>query len=95
MIKTANFICLETLNFAFLIYGNKLYFSEANTCYQDNLILTYLMLAILIIGYFHMMIYAFIIGFVLVFVYKRHQDKTKKQMGSVAILRSLSKTKFS
>lgn len=87
-------ICVESFHFSWLVYGNFLYFSSGKTC-NENLMLSYMMLAILILGYFHMMLYLFIIVVVLVFLYKRYQEKAKKQMGSVVILRSLPKTKFS
>jgi len=72
-----------------------LYFSSENNCAGDNVLLSYLMFVILIIGYFHLMIYTFILGFLLFIYLKKYLEKTSRKMHSYSILRNLPKTKFS
>jgi hypothetical protein len=86
---------VEILLLGWLLYGNILYFSSGNNCNEEQTFLSYLMLALLIIGYFSMIVHCLIISCVGIIKYRRYKDKHRKQMGSVAILRSLSKSKFS
>jgi len=80
---------VESANIIWLIYGNKLYYSSGNTCYTEVPLLSYLMLAILIMGYFHMMLYAVILGVITFLCVVMFKDKSKKKHGSIVILKSL------
>lgn len=80
---------IETANFMWLIYGNKIYYSVNNTCFSENIFLSYLMLTLLIFGYFYMMLYSFIFGILFFILYLRFKDKSKKKIGSMMILKGL------
>ena len=71
-------IALEMFHFSWLIYGNVLYYSSENTCFSENMLLGYLMLGILIIGYFHLFLFGLIICILSVVVMKRLFEKNKK-----------------
>ena len=56
--------------------------------------MTYLMLFILIAGYFQLMVYTFIVSVLLYLIVSRCRNRAAKQIGSVKVLRSLTRTKF-
>ena len=75
MIKAASLIILESFHLAWLIFGNKLYYSAANKCGEKSSLLSFLMLAVLIMGYFHFMLYLTIGLVVLSVIYLRYRRR--------------------
>jgi hypothetical protein len=93
-LKRGSLVMLEIFHMYWILNGNFLYFSSQNNCVQDSLAMSYLMLGILIIGYFRLVLYTFAFVFILYFFIKRCVTKSKKQMMSVNIIKNLQKTKF-
>ena len=94
-VKILSFIILECFHLAWLIYGNKLYYSSVNKCGEESSLLSFLMLAVLIIGYFHLMAYLTIILVVCTVVYMRFRRQGQKLRNSKHVLKNLKKIKFS
>lgn len=96
VIRTTLFVGAEALVLTWLIYGNFLYYSsDSKSCADQSALMTYLMLAILIIGYFHFLVYIGVCLVVLAVYSVRMRRHRQKLLASVLILRGLVKTKFS
>lgn len=80
---------------SWLIYGNFLYYSSDNNCKEDDYFLNYLMLGLLILGYFSMLLHCIVVACIGAIKYQNYKNKNRKKILSASVLRSLSKTKFS
>jgi len=87
-------VSMELIQISWLIYGNILFYSKSNNCSDRDRSLSFMMLMTLIIGYFSMLVYAIIAIVVVLVMLARLRGMQRKQVGSIKILRSLTKSKF-
>ncbi len=94
-VKYLSFIILEFFHLAWLIYGNKLYYSTLNQCGEQSSLLSFMMLAVLIFGYFRFLFYITIVVVIGVIVYMRFRRRGEKKRNSKQVLKNLKKVKYS
>ena len=74
VLKTFQLVISEIIVVSWLIYGNVMYYSkEASGCYDGSPRLRSFMLAVLIIGYLHFLVYLCIIFIVAAVMYVRYR----------------------
>eukprot|EP00347_Sterkiella_histriomuscorum_P003510 403364024 len=95
-----SFIVIDGFILGWLIYGNILFFSKNNNCYQlqDSRMLYDMMLILLIFGYFQMLVYAVIILMLPCIIYQlRNQHRGRNDLSDQAIpnvIQNLTRLKF-
>lgn len=95
VLRACVFTASECLLLGWLVYGNVIFFSSESTdCSKTTPMLTYFMLAVLIIGYVHFLVYVCVIFIVLAVLFLRYKLKRRKLNNSVHILRNLTKTTY-
>lgn len=94
VLKIVQGVFIEGTQVALILYGNHM-FNQTNTCYEQAPLLTYFMLILLIIGFFQVIMYLVIIAVLICYCFAKCKRDRNKQVGSVRILKSLSRTKFS
>jgi hypothetical protein len=57
LVKYTSYCFIEIFHVTWLIYGNYLYYAKENTCNDESGFLSLLMLAFLLIGYMHFLLY--------------------------------------
>ncbi len=83
-LKTWLWVIGEVLVMSWLLYGNIIFFSaEAKDCSRISPMLNYFMLAVLVIGYFHFLIYVIVILIVAAVLYIRYKQKRVKLNNSI------------
>ena len=83
-LKTWLWVIGEVLIMSWLLYGNIIFFSaEAKDCSRISPMLNYFMLAVLVIGYFHFLIYLIVILIVAAVLYIRYKQKRVKLNNSI------------
>ena len=82
-------VSVELFYISWLIYGNALYYSKANNCTANYSLLSFLMLCILIMGYFHFLVYLIILGLVIAMYVIKCKNKRKDKRKQMMILKGL------
>jgi len=90
------FVTVEIIHLGWLVYGNVLYYSkEAGQCMNSSFLINFIMFAIIMVGYFHFIVYIGIIVIVVAVCFMRARQHRQSMSTSVMVLRGLVKTKFS
>lgn len=74
-IKVGSAVLVEVMHCSWIIYGNSLYFSSDNDCPSKTGSISYMMLVILIVGFFSLLVYGVLIIIAICFIIARCRGK--------------------